>query len=104
MQTVLIVVHVTFVLALILLVLLQPSEGGAFTISSGGGFCSARSVSNALTKTTVILAIGFFLTSVSLGILSQSNNRISNIVKQAVSMDSTDLPSEPEQEKKTKEN
>ena len=53
MTTVLIVIHVMVAIALICVVLLQRSEGGALGIGGGGGgFMTGRSAGNALTKTT----------------------------------------------------
>ncbi|MGE3832023.1 MAG: preprotein translocase subunit SecG, partial [Parvibaculaceae bacterium] len=65
MQTVLLVLHLLIALALIGVVLMQRSEGGALGIGGGGGagsLFSARGVGNTLTRTTAILAIIFFLT------------------------------------------
>ncbi len=72
MQTVLIVIHLMIVIALVGVVLMQRSEGGALGIGGGGGgnFMSARGAANALTRTTAILAAAFFATSIGLGILS----------------------------------
>ena len=42
MQTVLIVVHLLIVIALVGVVLLQRSEGGALGIGGGGGFMTGR--------------------------------------------------------------
>ena len=101
METVLIVIHIMLVLALIVLVLLQRSEGGALGIGGGGGgggggFMSARGAADALTQTTTILAAGFFLTSIGLGIVSQQNNRTSDIVNRAGNVETTGVPSQSE--------
>jgi preprotein translocase subunit SecG len=75
MQTVLLVVHLIIALALIGAVLLQRSEGGALGIGSGGGgggnLFSARGVGNALTRTTAILALCFFITSIGLTLIAR---------------------------------
>jgi preprotein translocase subunit SecG len=74
MQTVLLVIHLIVALALIGAVLLQRSEGGALGIGSGGGgagnLFSARGVGNALTRTTAILAVCFFITSIGLTLIA----------------------------------
>jgi preprotein translocase subunit SecG len=72
MQTVLLVIHLIIALALIGAVLLQRSEGGALGIGSGGGgnLFSARGVGNALTRTTAILALCFFITSIGLTLIA----------------------------------
>lgn len=74
MQTVLIVVHLIIVLALIGVVLLQRSEGGLGLGGGGGGgvagFMTGRGQANALTRATAILAALFFVTSMTLGVMS----------------------------------
>jgi preprotein translocase subunit SecG len=69
MQTVLLVIHLMVVVALVGVVLLQRSEGGALGIGGGGGFMTSRGTANVLTRTTAILATVFFLTSVGLSLL-----------------------------------
>ena len=66
MQTVAIVIHLMIVATLIGAVLLQKSEGGGLGVGGGGGFMSSRGTANLLTRTTAILAVGFFLTSLFL--------------------------------------
>ncbi len=64
MITVLLLIHVMVAVALVGVILLQRSEGGALGIGGGGGgFMTGRSAGNALTKTTAILAACFFATS-----------------------------------------
>ncbi len=74
MQTVLLVIHLVVAMLLIGVILLQKSEGGALGIGGGGGgggnLFSARGVGNALTRTTAFLAVAFFVTSLSLTLLS----------------------------------
>ena len=65
MLTVLIVIHLMLVIALIGVVLLQKSEGGGL-ISSTSGFLSSRGTANVLSRTTALLAAGFFATSLVL--------------------------------------
>lgn len=70
MQTVLIVVHLMIVTALVAVVLLQRSEGGALGVGGGSGFMTGRGQANVLTRATGILAGLFFLTSLSLTVLA----------------------------------
>ena len=71
MSTVLLLIHVMVAVALVGVVLLQRSEGGALGIGGGGGgFMTGRSAGNALTKTTAVLAASFFATSLALSILA----------------------------------
>jgi len=62
------ILHVFIALALIGVVLLQKSEGGALGMGGGGmsGFMTGRSTANLLTRTTAILAVLFMVTSLSL--------------------------------------
>jgi preprotein translocase subunit SecG len=72
MQTVLIVVHLMVVVALIVTVLLQRSEGGALGIGGGstGGLFTGRGQANALTRATAVLGAIFFATSIALTVLA----------------------------------
>ncbi len=80
MQTVVIVIHLLIVLALVGVVLIQRSEGGGLGIGGGSGFMTARGAANALTRTTAILAVGFFVTSLTLGIMARYGERPTDIL------------------------
>ena len=82
METVLIVIHLMIVVALVGVILLQRSEGGALGMGGGGtgGFMSARGAADTLTRTTSILAAGFFLTSVALGLLGRYGENPTDIL------------------------
>jgi len=80
MQTVLIVIHLMIVLALVGLVLLQRSEGGGLGMGGGGGFMTTRGSTNVLTRTTGILAAGFFATSLVLSILASHDRKPTTII------------------------
>ena len=99
MTTVLIVIHIMLVLALIVLVLLQRSEGGALGIGGGGGggggsFMSARGAADALTKTTTIVAAGFFATSIALGVVANQTNRTEDVLQRIEGASQTGVPTE----------
>lgn len=71
------------VLGLIALVLLQRSEGGALGMGGGGGgggMMSGRGVGNLLTRTTGILAVAFFATSIGLTVLAKLESRPTDIL------------------------
>jgi preprotein translocase subunit SecG len=91
MQTVLIVIHLMIVLALVGVVLIQRSEGGGLGIGGGSGFMSARGTANALTRTTAILAVLFFITSLSLGILARYQARPTDILDRLPATNSGNL-------------
>ncbi len=73
METVFIVIHLMVIVAMVALVLLQRSEGGALGIGGGGGFMTSRGQGNILTRSTAILAVAFFATSIVLSVLAQLN-------------------------------
>ncbi|MBN8966867.1 MAG: preprotein translocase subunit SecG [Rhizobiales bacterium] len=82
MQTVVIVIHLMLVLALTAVVLLQRSEGGGLGIGGGGGggFMSSRGTTNLLTRSTAILATGFFITSLLLSWIATRDRAPSSII------------------------
>ncbi len=66
------VIHILIAIAMIVLVLLQRSEGGALGIGGGqgGGLFTGRGVADTLTRLTTVLAVIFFLTSIALTVFS----------------------------------
>jgi len=75
MTELILVIHLLIAIGLIGTVLLQRSEGGALGIGgggggAGGGMFTARGAGNALTRATAILALGFFITSITLTVLA----------------------------------
>jgi preprotein translocase subunit SecG len=74
MQLVLIFIQMFVSVAMIAVVLLQRSEGGALGMGGGGsglgGLFSARGAADTLTRTTAILATMFFITSLALTLLA----------------------------------
>lgn len=82
MTTVILTIHTLIVLALIGVVLLQRSDGGALGIGGGGGgMMSGRGAANALTRTTSILAALFFSTSLGLAIFASGSEDQSAIIE-----------------------
>jgi preprotein translocase subunit SecG len=83
MLTVVIVIHLMIVLAMIGVVLLQKSEGGGLGMGGGGGggFLSSRGTANVLTRTTALLALGFFVTSLVLSILAGYDRKPRSIIQ-----------------------
>jgi len=70
---IILVVNTFVCVALIAVVLLQRSEGGALGMGGGGGpsgFMTARGAGDLLTRTTWILAGVFFVLSISLTVLT----------------------------------
>lgn len=79
MTSVVIAIHLMLVLGLIGVVLLQKSEGGGL-ISSTSGFLSNRGTANVLTRTTALLAAGFFLTSLALSLLASHQRAPASVI------------------------
>jgi preprotein translocase subunit SecG len=72
LTSILLVIHLMIASALVGVVLLQRSEGGALGIGGGGGgFLTGRGTANLLTRTTAILAAAFFATSILLSLSAQ---------------------------------
>lgn len=98
MQSILIVIHLLVVVAMVGVVLLQRSEGGALGIGGGGGgggagFMTGRGAANALTRATAFLAVAFFATSIMLTILSRGAGTGTSIIDDAAG---TAVPTAPQ--------
>ncbi len=76
MQIVILVIHILVAAALIGVVLMQRSEGGALGIggSTAGGLMTSRGAANLLTRATAVLATVFFLTSLGLALLAERDS------------------------------
>ena len=80
MSTVLLVIHLMIALALVGVVLLQKSEGGALGMGGGsGGFLTGRGTANLLTRITAGLAAAFFTTSILLSILARQSAPVGSV-------------------------
>jgi preprotein translocase subunit SecG len=77
---VILVIHLMIVMALIGVVLLQKSEGGGLGVGSTGGFLSSRGTANVLTRTTAILALAFFASSLLLSWLASYDRKPTSIL------------------------
>lgn len=70
MIRILLAVHLLLALAMVGVILLQRSEGGALGVGGGGtGFITGRQAGNLLTRTTALLATVFMITSLALAVL-----------------------------------
>lgn len=77
MELIILIIHLFLAIALVGVILMQKSEGGALGIGGGGGmggFLTARGAANLLTRTTAILAGLFICTSLALALIA-SNKR-----------------------------
>jgi preprotein translocase subunit SecG len=81
MATILLVFYISSAVSMIVLILIQRSEGGALGMGGGGGgLVSGRGAANFLTRVTAILATIFFITAIGLGILGHRPQPTSAVV------------------------
>ncbi len=82
MQTVLLVIHLILAVALVGVILVQRSEGGALGMGGGGmgGFMTGRATADLLTRTTAILATCFIVTSILLAVLANAGRESGSIL------------------------
>ena len=74
MENTLLTLNIIFAILLIILILLQTSEGGALGIGvSQESFMFSRSASNFFTKATAIIATLFIICSLSLTIIGRKD-------------------------------
>ena len=74
MENILLTLNIIFAIILIILILLQKSEGGALGIGvSQDSFMFSRTAGNFLTKTTAIIATLFIICSLSLTIIGRKD-------------------------------
>ena len=101
METILIASNVVLAIILILLVLLQRSEGGALGLGlSQDNFASTRTVGNFLTKSTAIVATLFIISSISLVVLSRGDlERPQSVLEKVEEDKDTDTPKIPDSTK-----
>ena len=92
MVTVIVTIHILISISIVGLVLMQRSEGGGLGIGGGGNsFMSARGTADLLTRTTTILAIAFFVTSIVLAMLAGTGNKSSSIADEVSQKTSSEL-------------
>jgi preprotein translocase subunit SecG len=85
MERVVLVIHLMVTVALIGVILMQKSEGGALGIGGGGmsNFMTGRGTANVLTRTTAILAAVFMVTSILLVVIPQLGGRAPSLIPES---------------------
>ena len=74
MENILLTLNIIFAIILIILILLQKSEGGALGIGvSQDSFMFSRSAGNFFTKSTAVIATLFIICSLSLTIIGRKD-------------------------------
>ena len=97
MENILLVTNVILAILLVILILLQKSEGGALGIGvSQDNFMFSRSTGDFFTKATAIIATLFIICSLSLTVISRQDLMPSTSVIDKIEENSGDEPEIPE--------
>ena len=97
MENILLVLNVILAVILVLLVLLQKSEGGALGIGvSQDNFMFSRTAGDFMTKATAVVATLFIICSLALTIVSRDELIPTTSVLDSVEEKSEDTPAIPE--------
>ncbi len=97
MENILLVINIILALILVLLVLIQKSEGGALGIGvSQESYMFSRSTGNFLTKATAFVAMLFILCSLGLTIISRGDLKPQTSVIDKIEESSEETPKIPE--------
>ena len=97
MENTLLVINIILAAILVVLVLIQKSEGGALGIGiSQDNFMFSRSAGNFLTKSTAVIATLFIICSLSLTIISRSELEPTGLVLDKIEENQEETPKIPE--------
>ena len=97
MENIILIINIILAITLVILVLIQKSEGGALGIGvSQDNFMFSRSAGNFLTKATAIVATLFIVCSLTLTILSRSELTPTTSVIDKIEENTDDAPKVPE--------
>ena len=97
MENILLVVNVILAVMLVIIVLLQKSEGGALGIGvSQESFMFSRTAGDFMTKATAIIATLFIICSLSLTIISRGDLTSDSSVIDKIEQNSEEVPKIPE--------
>jgi preprotein translocase subunit SecG len=97
MENILLVINLVLATILVLLILIQKSEGGALGIGiSQDNFMLSRSAGNFMSKATAVVATLFIVCSLALTIISRGELTPTSSVLDIIEEKSSDTPSIPE--------
>ncbi len=100
MENIIVVINIVLAFILVVVVLLQRSEGGALGLGvSQDNFTSSRSVGTFLTKLTAIIASLFIICSIILVAINRDEIRKTQSVLELEEEKNLDLPQIPENNK-----
>ena len=97
MENILLILNIVFAIVLVLLVLMQKSEGGALGIGvSQENLMFSKSAGNFMTKATSVIATLFIICSLALTIVSRGDLAPTSSVLDTIEEKTEDTPSIPE--------
>ena len=97
MENILLIINIILAAILVILVLLQKSEGGALGIGvSQDNFMFSRSAGNFLTKATAVIATLFIICSLGLTIISRGDLTPTTSVLDKIEENQDETPKIPE--------
>ncbi|MDC3007443.1 preprotein translocase subunit SecG [Candidatus Pelagibacter sp.] len=97
MENILLILNIIFAFILVILVLMQKSEGGALGIGvSQESYMFSRTAGNFMTKATAVIATLFIICSLALTIVSRGELTPTSSVLDTVKEKTEDTPSIPE--------
>ena len=97
MESLLIFVNIALAVILVIIILLQRSEGGALGLGvSQDNFTSARTVGTFLTKLTTIVAALFIICSIAIVAISRDELRETQSVLEKQEEENSNLPQIPQ--------
>ena len=97
MENFLLIINVVLAVILVIVILLQRSEGGALGLGvAQDNFVSSRSVGTFLSKSTAIIATLFIITSLSLTIISNKKIPTQSILEKIEQKQDSSEPQIPE--------
>ena len=97
MENILLVLNIVFAIILVLLILMQKSEGGALGIGvSQENMMFSKSAGNFMTKATAVVATFFIICSLALTIISRTELTPTSSVLDIIEEKTEDTPSIPE--------
>jgi len=97
MENILLILNIIFAIILVLIVLMQKSEGGALGIGvSQENLMFSKSAGNFMTKATAVIATLFIVCSLGLTIISRADLAPTTSVLDTVEENNEDTPTIPE--------
>ena len=97
MENFVLTLNIILAVLLVVIILLQKSEGGALGLgASQDSFISSRSAGSFLTRTTAIIATLFIITSISLTIMSKEKFSSTSVLEKIEEKKDSTEPEIPE--------